>query len=270
MNGGATFYLHAALRRQGYGGQAGVTTRLRSDPRSGVRNRGAGAGPVRRSLGEGGLARVSRARARKGIPPSAACRSSGARQEHRVEDAGRRSGLVVAGGRERPRVADHAPSSNAASRCARSPSTRRPARKSSTSRCSRSPRDRRDINPKNSWASPTPVVDGDRVYVHFGADGTAALSSSGEIIWKNRFEYQSQHGAGGSPIVYRRSVDLQLRRQRRGVRDRARQAHRQDEVEDQSRLSGRSGVHDAARDSRRRAGSADQRRRVSRRVPTSR
>jgi outer membrane protein assembly factor BamB len=64
------------------------------------------------------------------------------------------------------------------------------------------PSDRRDINPKNSWASPTPVIDGDRIYVHFGADGTAALSPSGEIIWKNRFEYQSQHGAGGSPIVY--------------------------------------------------------------------
>ena len=64
------------------------------------------------------------------------------------------------------------------------------------------PGDRRDINPKNSWASPTPVIDGDRIYVHFGADGTAALSPAGEIIWKNRFDYQSQHGAGGSPIVY--------------------------------------------------------------------
>jgi len=64
------------------------------------------------------------------------------------------------------------------------------------------PYDRREINPKNSWASPTPVIDGDRVYVHFGADGTAALSTSGEIIWKTRFDYQSQHGAGGSPVVY--------------------------------------------------------------------
>jgi outer membrane protein assembly factor BamB len=64
------------------------------------------------------------------------------------------------------------------------------------------PADRRDINPKNSWASPTPIIDGDRVFVHFGADGTAALSMSGEILWKNRFEYQSQHGAGGSPVVY--------------------------------------------------------------------
>ncbi|MEO8681830.1 MAG: PQQ-binding-like beta-propeller repeat protein [Vicinamibacterales bacterium] len=60
----------------------------------------------------------------------------------------------------------------------------------------------RDINPKNSWASPTPIVDGDRVYVHFGADGTAALTLAGEIVWKSKFEYQSQHGAGGSPVVY--------------------------------------------------------------------
>ena len=64
------------------------------------------------------------------------------------------------------------------------------------------PAHRRDINPKNSWASPTPVIDDGRVYVHFGADGTAALSASGAILWKARFDYASQHGAGGSPIVY--------------------------------------------------------------------
>ena len=58
-------------------------------------------------------------------------------------------------------------------------------------------------NAKNSHASPTPIVDGDRVYVHFGAFGTAALSSSsGEIVWKTRFPYQSQHGNGGSPMLY--------------------------------------------------------------------
>ena len=64
------------------------------------------------------------------------------------------------------------------------------------------PSDRRDINPKNSWASPTPVIENGRVYVHFGADGTAALTTSGAIVWKARFDYASQHGAGGSPVVY--------------------------------------------------------------------
>src|SRR6185436_4639582 len=39
-------------------------------------------------------------------------------------------------------------------------------------------------NPKNSFASPTPIVEGDRVYVHFGAFGTACLTQSGEIVWK--------------------------------------------------------------------------------------
>ena len=58
------------------------------------------------------------------------------------------------------------------------------------------------LNDKNSLASPTPIVDGDRVYVHFGADGTAALTTSGEIVWKTRFSYQSQHGNGGSPALY--------------------------------------------------------------------
>ncbi len=60
----------------------------------------------------------------------------------------------------------------------------------------------RDINPKNSWASPTPLLDGDRVFVHFGADGTAALTSSGEVLWKSKFPYESQHGAGGSPVLF--------------------------------------------------------------------
>ena len=58
------------------------------------------------------------------------------------------------------------------------------------------------INPKNSYASPTPVVDADRIYVHFGAQGTAAISLTGEIVWKTRFVYESQHGAGGSPMLF--------------------------------------------------------------------
>ena len=58
------------------------------------------------------------------------------------------------------------------------------------------------LNLKNSHASPTPVVEGDRVYVHFGAEGTAALTTSGDIVWTTRFPYISQHGNGGSPILY--------------------------------------------------------------------
>jgi outer membrane protein assembly factor BamB len=58
------------------------------------------------------------------------------------------------------------------------------------------------INLKNSRASPTPVVDGGRVYVHFGADGTAALDQDGAILWRTRLPYESQHGNGGSPVLH--------------------------------------------------------------------
>ena len=56
---------------------------------------------------------------------------------------------------------------------------------------------------KNSWASPTPILEGDRVYVHFGADGTAALTTTGDVVWKARLDYDPQHGGGGSPLLYR-------------------------------------------------------------------
>jgi outer membrane protein assembly factor BamB len=58
------------------------------------------------------------------------------------------------------------------------------------------------LHPKNSRASPSPIVEGDRVYVHFGAEGTAALTTAGEVVWKERFTYESQHGAGGSPVLH--------------------------------------------------------------------
>jgi outer membrane protein assembly factor BamB len=59
------------------------------------------------------------------------------------------------------------------------------------------------MNSKNSFASPTPVVEGDRVYLHFGAYGTACITQAGEIVWKTKLEYDNgQHGPGGSPIIY--------------------------------------------------------------------
>ncbi len=41
------------------------------------------------------------------------------------------------------------------------------------------------------------------MYVHFGAEGTAALTTSGEIVWKTQqYKFESQHGAGGSPVLH--------------------------------------------------------------------
>ena len=59
------------------------------------------------------------------------------------------------------------------------------------------------ISQKNSYASPTPVLEGDRVYLHFGAYGTACITQAGEIVWKTRLEYDNgEHGSGGSPVIY--------------------------------------------------------------------
>lgn len=58
------------------------------------------------------------------------------------------------------------------------------------------------IHHKNSPASPTAILDGDRVYVHFGHHGTACLDRQGRVIWRNsRLRYDPVHGNGSSPIL---------------------------------------------------------------------
>ena len=64
----------------------------------------------------------------------------------------------------------------------------------------------------NSYATPTPCIEKDRVYVHFGRYGTACLSTStGEIIW-SRTDLQCTHiqGPGSSPILYKNMLILHL------------------------------------------------------------
>lgn len=57
---------------------------------------------------------------------------------------------------------------------------------------------------RNSYATPTPVTDGQRVYAFFGGGGAAAVDFTGNIVWKNtENEFYSQHGLGSSPILYK-------------------------------------------------------------------
>lgn len=53
---------------------------------------------------------------------------------------------------------------------------------------------------RNSYASPTPLIDGGKVFVHFGTLGTAALDErTGQKIWENRdLKVDHQNGPGGS------------------------------------------------------------------------
>lgn len=52
---------------------------------------------------------------------------------------------------------------------------------------------------KNSHASPTPLVAGDRLIVHFGPHGTAGTTLDGEVVWRRTLAYAPVHGNGGSP-----------------------------------------------------------------------
>ena len=55
---------------------------------------------------------------------------------------------------------------------------------------------------KNSHASPTPLIEGERLYVHFGHYGTACLDLGGKIRWRtSAIKYSSVHGNAGSPVI---------------------------------------------------------------------
>lgn len=58
------------------------------------------------------------------------------------------------------------------------------------------------IHSKNSHASPTPLVDSNRVFVHFGHQGTACLDLDGKVLWSTReLSYAPVHGNGCTPIL---------------------------------------------------------------------
>lgn len=59
------------------------------------------------------------------------------------------------------------------------------------------------INASNTHASPTPVLDGDLVFVHFGGHGTACLNADGQVLWRNEsLKHDHSHGPGASPLVW--------------------------------------------------------------------
>ena len=57
----------------------------------------------------------------------------------------------------------------------------------------------------NTYASPTPATEPGRVYVTFGAPGTACLEAqTGRVLWERRdFVCNHYRGAGSSPILHR-------------------------------------------------------------------
>jgi len=56
---------------------------------------------------------------------------------------------------------------------------------------------------RNSYATPTPATDGERVYACFGDGSFAALNFVGEVVWTNRdYKFYGQHGLGTALLLH--------------------------------------------------------------------
>ena len=62
-----------------------------------------------------------------------------------------------------------------------------------------------DRHLKNTYASSTPVTDGERVYAYFGNVGVFALDMAGDLVWERRFEAADTRlgwGPAASPVLH--------------------------------------------------------------------
>ncbi len=60
------------------------------------------------------------------------------------------------------------------------------------------------VNATNSYASPSPVIEAGKVYLHFGTYGTAAINTeTGSILWKRTdLKLDHKEGPGSSPVLF--------------------------------------------------------------------
>jgi outer membrane protein assembly factor BamB len=74
------------------------------------------------------------------------------------------------------------------------------------------PENPQHINPANSYATPSAVLEAGRVYVHYGTFGTACIdTASGEVLWR-RSDLNCDHmqGPASSPVLFEDLLILTL------------------------------------------------------------
>ncbi len=71
-----------------------------------------------------------------------------------------------------------------------------------------SPKTPEPIHYTNTYASPTPVLEAGRVFVHFGTYGSAAIdATSGKVLWRNsELKVDHQNGPGSSPVIWQKRM----------------------------------------------------------------
>jgi len=67
-------------------------------------------------------------------------------------------------------------------------------------------------NPLNNYAAPSPVLEADALYVHFGTYGTARLDpATAEVVWQRRdINVNHYRGPGSSPVIHEGLLILTL------------------------------------------------------------
>jgi len=65
------------------------------------------------------------------------------------------------------------------------------------------------IHSLNSYASPTPVIDGEQIYCHFGTYGTFCIDrASGDLRWQRKLPLVHSVGPGSSPFLMKNMLVL--------------------------------------------------------------
>lgn len=65
----------------------------------------------------------------------------------------------------------------------------------------------------NTYATETPLVDGERIYAYFGMNGVHALDMNGEIVWQKDlgvFEMRADWGTASSPTLFDGRLYIQV------------------------------------------------------------
>jgi outer membrane protein assembly factor BamB len=72
--------------------------------------------------------------------------------------------------------------------------------------------DPQPIHKLNSFASPSPVLAGERLYCHCGDFGAACLdAATGEVLWRNReLRLNHENGPGSTPVVWQDKLIVHL------------------------------------------------------------
>ena len=74
-------------------------------------------------------------------------------------------------------------------------------------------RPRNRTHRSNTYASETPVTDGERVYAYFGMVGLFCYDLSGQLLWKKdmgEYPMRSNWGTSSSPVLHEDSIFLQI------------------------------------------------------------